>query len=393
MLIKIIMAMLLLTSCQKEKAPVPELSVGDAPVSRSATTSTMTFKVYLDKPSASEVSFDYNLQDGTAKAPDDYTTVSGTVTIQPDQTRTSINVSIPGNPVDLREPNLQFTVQLSKPVNCTLAGTSATGTIITENGIYLPTDNTGYTTPLSYAGYNLVWSDEFSEKVLDTDVWNQETGTGSNGWGNNELEYYTTSTKNTFLSDGNLVIEARKEDMGTTKYTSGRMTTLGKKEFTFGRIDIRAKLPVGKGLWPALWMMGVNVNEVGWPACGETDIMELIGVEPSTVYGTLHWGTPAGHQSKGSDYKLTAGDYSDEFHVFSIIWQQDSISWFVDNNLFFSFKASETGAYEYPFNAPQFFLFNVAVGGNWPGPPDNTTVFPERMFVDYVRVFQKNTGR
>ncbi len=392
MLTKILMVfILIITSCHKENASGPGLSVGDASADRSSTESVMTFRVYLDSPSGKEVSFDYVIQDGTAKAPDDYTPASGTVTLQPDQTKTSFDVIIPGNPVDLRQANLTFTVHLSNPVNCTLAGTEATGTIVTENGTYLPTDNSGYTTPLSYPGYTLVWNDEFNGDALDKEVWNQETGTGSNGWGNNELEFYTSSTKNTFLSEGNLIIEAREEDMGTSKYTSGRMTTMGKKEFKFGRIDIRAKLPVGKGLWPALWMLGANINDVGWPACGETDIMELIGKEPSAVNGTAHWGTSASHQFKGAKYQLAAGNFSDEFHVFSVQWQQDSISWYVDDNLYFKFKASDTGAYDYPFNAPQFFIFNVAVGGNWPGSPDNNTIFPERMFVDYVRVFRQNT--
>ncbi len=385
--------MLIVVSCQKEKDPGPEITVGDASVKRNPVESTMTFKVYLNKPSGGEVSFNYNLQDGTAKAPDDYTSSSGTITIQSDETRSSFDVQIPGNPSDLRQPNLQFTVQLSNPVNCTLGSASATGTIITEDGTYLPTDNAGYTTSSSYPGYTLVWSDEFSGSDLDKDVWNQEIGTGNNGWGNNELEYYTDSPKNTFVSDGNLIIEARKEELGASQYTSGRMTTLGKKEFKFGRIDIRAKLPVGKGIWPALWMLGANINSVGWPVCGETDIMELIGKYPAKVYGTAHWGTSASYQMKGSEYDLATGDFSKEFHVFSIIWKQDSISWYVDDNLFFNFKASETGSYDYPFNAPQFFIFNVAVGGNWPGPPDNTTVFPQRMFVDYVRVFQENTGK
>ena len=393
MLTKLLMGILILTSCQKEKEAGPEITVGDASAQRSSAETTMTFQVYLNKTSGSTVSFDYVLQDGTAKAPGDYTSSSGTITIQPDQAKSSFDVKIAGDPTDLRESNLLFTVQLSNPVNCTLASTSATGTIITENGTYLPTDNTGYSTPVSYTGYTLVWSDEFSGNALDKSVWNQETGTGSNGWGNNELESYTSSTKNTFVSDGNLIIEARQEDMGTSKYTSGRMTTQGKKEFKFGRIDIRAKLPVGKGLWPALWMLGANINDVGWPACGETDIMELIGKEPSSVSGTAHWGTSSSYQQKGSQYILTTGDYSNEFHVFSIEWKQDTISWYVDDNFYFKFKASDTGAYEYPFNAPQFFIFNVAVGGNWPGPPDNSTVFPERMFVDYIRVFQENASR
>jgi beta-glucanase (GH16 family) len=167
------------------------------------------------------------------------------------------------------------------------------------------------------------------------------------------------------------------------------MTTQGKKTFKFGRIDIRAKLPVSKGLWPALWMLGANITSVGWPLCGETDIMELVGTAPSTVVGTLHWGIAGGsHMSKGANYVLSSGDFSKEFHVFSIIWQQNSIQWLIDDQSYLTVNSDYVGSDVYPFNADQFFIFNVAVGGNWPGPPDYTTVFPQRMFVDYVRVFQ-----
>ena len=144
------------------------------------------------------------------------------------------------------QPNLQFTIELSNPKQCTIGTGTATGTIVTEDGAYLPTDNTGYSTPLTYPEYTLAWSDEFAGSALDLNAWNQETGNGSGGWGNNELEYYTNSTKNTFVSNDNLIIEARKELTSGLNYTSGRMTTQGKNTFKFGRINIRAKLPVGK---------------------------------------------------------------------------------------------------------------------------------------------------
>jgi beta-glucanase (GH16 family) len=291
--------------------------------------------------------------------------------------------------MNVRHPNIQFTVKLSNPKFCTLTNSTANGTIITEDGTYLSTDNTGYTTPLTYPGYTLVWSDEFSENNLDLSIWNQETGNGSGGWGNNELESYTGSLKNTFISNGNLIIEARKETIGAFNYTSGRMTTQDKKTFKFGRIDIRAKLPVGKGMWPALWMLGTNISSVGWPACGEIDNMELIGTKPSTVYGTLHWSNAGGsHASKGSDFELPSGDFSNQFHVFSIVWAENNIQWYVDDQKYLDISISDVGAGNYPFNMSQFFIFNVAVGGNWPGSPDNTTEFPQRMFVDYIRVFQ-----
>jgi beta-glucanase (GH16 family) len=266
---------------------------------------------------------------------------------------------------------------------------SAKGTIITENGINFTTDNTGVTTPNIYGGKTLVWSDEFNGTALNTNDWNYEIGNGSGGWGNNELEYYTNSTKNAFVSNGNLIIEARKEPIGGFNYSSARLTTANKKFFTYGRIDIRAKLPKTKGIWPALWMLGTNISSVGWPASGEIDIMELLGHEPTKSYGTLHYGaSSATHGSKGNSYTLSGSTFYDQFHVFSMDWIQDQIKLYVDNNLFLTVNKSDLGSNPYPFNAPFFFIFNVAVGGNWPGGPDATTTFPQRMIVDYVRVFQ-----
>jgi beta-glucanase (GH16 family) len=371
------------------KGSDPGLSIQDASQVRNSSESTMTFHLVLSKPTANTVSVEYALVDGTAISPGDFVSVKGTASIPANQTGTTIDVIIKGDPMNVRHPNTQFTLKLSNPKFCTLTNSTANGTIITEDGTYLSTDNTGYTTPLTYPGYTLVWSDEFSENSLDLSIWNQETGNGSGGWGNNELESYTSSLKNTFISNGNLIIEARKETIGAFNYTSGRMTTQDKKIFKFGRIDIRAKLPVGKGMWPALWMLGTNISIVGWPACGEIDNMELIGTKPSTVYGTLHWSNAGGsHASKGSNFELPSGDYSNQFHVFSIVWAENNIQWYVDDQKYLDISISDVGAGNYPFNANQFFIFNVAVGGNWPGSPDNTTEFPQRMFVDYIRVFQ-----
>jgi beta-glucanase (GH16 family) len=234
----------------------------------------------------------------------------------------------------------------------------------------------------------LAWQDEFTGSTLDGNVWNYETG-NNNGWGNNELEYYTNSPKNTFVSNGNLIIEARKESIGGFNYSSARLTTQNKKSFTYGRVDIRAKLPKGKGIWPALWMLGNNIGTVGWPASGEIDIMELLGQDITKSYGTLHYGaSSATHGSKGTSYTLSTSNFYDQFHVFSMEWKQDQIKLFVDDNLFLTVNKIDLGTSPYPFNAPFFFIFNVAVGGNWPGNPDASTTFPQRMIVDYIRVFQ-----
>lgn len=388
----------LLFACSKsnEAQVVPSVSIQDAVQVRSTTDGVMRFYVNANVKTSKEVSVDYTVVAGTAKSPADIVSASGTLTIPANETQTSVDVQIKGDPTNLRQSNLQFSVVLSNPKSCTLGTSTATGTLVTENGSYLPTDNAGYTTPKSYANYTLVWSDEFSGTSLDQSAWNTEIGNGSGGWGNNELEYYTGSTNNVFVSNGNLIIEARKELVSGFNYTSSRLTTAGKKVFKFGRIDIRAKIPVGKGIWPALWMLGTNIGSVGWPACGEIDIMELIGTSPKTVYGTMHWkgtngnATQNGLNGDNHQYDLPAGDdYSKEFHVFSMVWKQDSIQMYVDDNLYLSFSnQGNVAPANYPFNAEEFFIFNVAVGGNWPGPPDASTVFPQRMFVDYVRVFQ-----
>ena len=388
-----------LSSCKKgsnsdspDPSPVtlPELTMNNMSQPRAATNTTLQFYANLSKASTSQISFNYLVTDGTAISPNDFTPALGTITIPPGKTQAIIDVLISGNPTNLRQNNLQFTVKLSNPKNCTIKTPSVTGTIETENGTYLPTENTGYSTPLTYKGYSLIWSDEFSATTLNTTVWNQEIGNGSSGWGNNELEYYTSSSKNSFLSDGNLIIEARKEAISGFDYTSARLTTQNKKAFKYGRIDIRAKLPVAKGLWPALWMLGSNISSAGWPACGETDIMELIGTFPSRITGTAHWKNAEGaHASNGLNYSLSSGDFSQQFHVFSLIWKKDSMQWLIDDHLYFINTMADVGTGNYPFNADQFFIFNVAVGGNWPGSPDSSTTFPQRMFIDYVRFFQE----
>jgi beta-glucanase (GH16 family) len=239
--------------------------------------------------------------------------------------------------------------------------------------------------------YQLVWQDEFDGTQIDASSWGFDTG--GEGWGNNELEYYTDRPENASVSGGNLVITARKEDYNGRAYTSARMITKGKRSFLYGRADIRAKLPKGQGIWPALWMLGQNIDEVGWPKCGEIDIMELLGHAPDTVYGTVHWGVSENElHSKGDRFVLQTGNFSDDFHVFSVLWEEDSLQILVDDYPYLTITKQEFAANEYPFDKPQYFLFNIAVGGDWPGSPDASTVFPQQMLVDYIRVFQKKIG-
>jgi beta-glucanase (GH16 family) len=386
--------MLALFACSKKNsggdadAIVPVLKVTDVTQSRENANSTYRFYVYLQPAVNKTVTVDYTTIAGTAKANKDFLPAQGKITFQPNQAQAYAEVTIVGD--SLRQEAQQFTVQLSNAVNGTIGAATATGTII-NNGTYLPVSEDGYTTPTTYTGYNLAWSDEFEGKSLSAANWGFETGTGGNGWGNNELEYYTARPENLFLSQGKMVIEARKESYSGKEYTSARVITKAKKEFKFGRIDIRAKLPKGKGVWPALWMLGSNISQVNWPNCGEIDIMEQLGHMPATAYGTLHWGPPGATSSTSTskEYTLPTGDFYEKFHVFTMLWEENSIKLLIDDQQFFSAGSSNVTNTAYPFNSPFFFICNVAVGGNWPGSPDNTTVLPQRLFVDYIRVFQK----
>jgi beta-glucanase (GH16 family) len=245
-------------------------------------------------------------------------------------------------------------------------------------------------------GYKLVWNDEFNGESLDTGKWDYMTGGG--GWGNNELEYYTDRTDNAFIEDTVLVIQALKEDYSGSEYTSARLTTSGKADWTYGRFDIRAKMPFGQGIWPALWMMPSESVYGGWAASGEIDMVEYLGHETNKVYGTLHYGGGwPDNVHTGGSYTLDEGDFTSDFHVFTLEWEPGIMRWYVDGELYLT-QTSETwytdhylGAInEYaPFDQNFHLIFNVAVGGNWPGNPNALTTFPQRMEVDYIRVFEK----
>jgi beta-glucanase (GH16 family) len=251
--------------------------------------------------------------------------------------------------------------------------------------------NTGYISPESYPGYQLVWRDEFEGNSLSSD-WVFDLGDGCPnlcGWGNNELQWYRR--ENVSVENGLLIIKARQENAGGRNYTSSRIKTQGRQSFKFGRVDIRAALPIGQGIWPALWMLGDNIEQVGWPKCGEIDIMEMIGGSANgrdnTVHGTVHWENNGTYANFGGSVTLSNGVFKDNFHVFSIIWDESKIIWLLDNEPYHEIDIRPGGLNA--FRESFFFLFNVAVGGNWPGNPDNSTIFHQQMVVDYVRVFQK----
>ncbi|MCL6219614.1 family 16 glycosylhydrolase [Zunongwangia pacifica] len=226
---------------------------------------------------------------------------------------------------------------------------------------------------------NLVWEEEFDGSTLDTDSWNFETGNGDNGWGNNEKQYYTA--ENVVVSDGTLKINAIAESTNGFDYSSARITTMDKQEFKYGRVEVRAKLPEESGTWPAIWMLGSNFAEVGWPASGEIDIMEHVGNDLGRVLGTLHMPGNSGGEgiSKGTDVENVAS----EFHTYTLEWTADHILFAVDNVVFHEYKNNA----ETPFNQPFFLILNVAMGGTLGGEIDPNFT-QDTMEVDYVKVFQ-----
>ncbi len=248
--------------------------------------------------------------------------------------------------------------------------------------------------PIMLSGqcYELVWAEEFNYRGLpDPETWTPLTG--GDGFGNNEAQYYTLNdTDNVYVNDSLLVITALEEDYGGRSYTSARIDTRDKFSFQYGKIEARMKLPYGQGIWPAFWIMGQNIGEVGWPACGETDIMEMIGGNDreNTVYGTVHWDHNGDHASYGGSYTLDSGIFADTFHVFSVEWTTDFIKWYVDDKQYhvIDIRGAELSEFHQDF----FILLNLAVGGIWPGYPDETTVFPQKLEVDYIRVYKSSSN-
>lgn len=246
-------------------------------------------------------------------------------------------------------------------------------------------------------GWLLAWHDEFDGPAgspPNPTRWGHDIG--GHGWGNNEWQYYTDSTANAALDGaGALVITATTAPTGTLqcwygpcKHTSARLLTKGKFEFTYGRVEARIRIPGGQGIWPAFWMLGNDIDAVSWPACGEIDIMENIGREPTTVHGTIHGPGYSGANGLGGGFTLTQ-PFSSTYHVFAVEWEPDVIRWYVDSTLYHTRTVADLPAgAAWVFDHPFFILLNVAVGGNWPGYPDATTAFPQHMWIDYVRVYQ-----
>jgi beta-glucanase (GH16 family) len=230
----------------------------------------------------------------------------------------------------------------------------------------------------------LVWEENFDGKDLDFNVWNLDLGDGCPdlcGWGNNEAQVYTNA--NYKVENGFLSLVAKKLDDG---YTSTRINSKNKKEFLYGKIEVRAKLPLGKGLWPAFWMLGKNINEVGWPACGEIDILEYVGREPNKIFTTLH--TQDSHGNSKNTRKDEIKGIEEGFHTYAIDWSHKSIAFYIDDQHFYTFEPEEITPEIWPFDQPFYLLLNLAVGGNFGGHDIDDSIFPKEFVIDYIRVYQ-----
>lgn len=240
------------------------------------------------------------------------------------------------------------------------------------------------------AEWELVWADEFDGNSVDSVKWSFEIGDGcptTCGWGNEELEYYRA--QNATVSDGILTITAKEESFGGRDYTSARLITMSKADWEYGRFEARILLPVGQGLWPAFWLLGSDIATVGWPACGEIDIMEYRGQEPTVVSGALHGPGYSGGGALGGRFDLGKG-FPENFHVFAVEWEGDHITWLVDDTVYRSLTPSALPADgRWVFDHPFFLILNLAVGGDFVGPPDASTAFPQLMRVDWVRVYRR----
>ena len=373
-------------SCNNEnKDNLPSVSIASVEILEGNSNNNLEITLILTNAVDYDLSVDVRTVDGTAMKDKDYTDLYEVVIFSAGQEQSSFNIEILGD--DTPEDNEIFSIILENPLNVNIDNSTATVTIINDDAHIFSIPETGYSTPETYEGMSLVWSDEFDVSTVNTSNWTFEIGTGTWGWGNNELQYYQED--NTSIIDGNLVIEARRQTLESSNYTSSRLITRDKKSFRYGRVDIRAVMPEGQGIWPALWMLGSNHQQVGWPTCGEIDIMEMIGGgdgRDNVLRGTAHW-NQGGTVSYGQAY-TNESNLSEEYHVYSIMWDEQNIRWYFDDINFntMDITPAELSAFHNNF----YFIINVAVGGEWPGNPDNTTFFPQWMIVDYIRVFQEN---
>jgi glycosyl hydrolase family 16 len=254
----------------------------------------------------------------------------------------------------------------------------------TGDSINVSQEVTIFVTPDSFS--TLIFSDEFDVAgSLDSSKWNYDIGKGNNGWGNGESQYYTNRTDNVIIEDGFLKIIAKKETYQGSEYTSTRIKTQGKFDFTYGKVEVRAKLPEGGGTWPAIWMLGSNITTVGWPACGETDIMEHVGNNQGTVQSAMH--TPSSYGNTVNKGAIYEDDVSTTFHVYAVKWTSEKMEFSMDDEVFYIYNPSTKNNTTWPFDANQFIILNVAMGGSFGGAIDSNFT-QSTMEIDYVRVYQ-----
>ena len=394
--VTIFLLFVILTGCSKGQKnsgneTIPKLSFEDISVAEGTNAANNAeIKLVLDHAYSKQVTINYTTIEATAKAGQDFLAATNqSISFQPNETEKKIVVAIITD--DLKEGDEVFQVRVENPVNVVLLKTTAAVTLRNDD-TKISFNNAGFDAPTSYPGYTLAWSDEFNGNTLDGTSWSAETGDGCPGvcgWGNNELQYYLAPPNNLFFQDGKMIIEAKSESYGGKNYTSSRIKTQSKKSFKYGRVDIRAILPKGKGIWPAFWMLPQENVFGGWPRSGEIDIMELVGSEPSKAAATVHYGPGPGSIYINKSYTLSGSTFNDAFHVFSMEWQQDIMKFYVDNILYATINKADLGSNNYPFNESFYFLINMAVGGNLPGSPDATTIFPQWLIVDYIRMYQQ----
>ena len=316
---------------------------------------------------------------------------------------------IPGSTGDLASSSSSSSVVTSDPSNVipgsssgvVPGGSDATPTSSTTVEEYssssvAATDDSPSDTPTDPAAF---WSEDFQGDALDLNTWSYEIGTGEWGWGNNEQQYYTDRAENVYVKDGYLHIRAALETDAATiannfsgkKYTSARIVTKGKFDFAYGTIEARIALPVGKGIWPAFWMLGANIDDASWPLCGEVDIIEAVNDE-SVVYGTHHWS----HEGQHAEYGNSTREYYGtsypmditEFHIYKTVWNEKSIAMYVDDFKYQEIGIEDASGEMGTFHKNFFFILNVAVGGQWPGFDIDDSQFPNEMIVDYIRVYK-----
>ena len=388
--IKLLFLLFFISCNSSDSVPVktPYITIHDLNTIEGNNNKIIDFEISLSESFSEDIVLKYFTEDASAFQDLDYIKRENQIIIPAGKTNVSIPLEIVSD--NIKEGDEVFRIRFESIDNVNFNQTKAIISINNDD-VDLPYGNEDYTTPKVYEGWKLTWEDEFDGAEINKDWWVHEIGNGDSGWGNNELQFYTEAPENSRVENGNLVIEARNDSWNGHKYTSARLVTKEKKSFGYSRIDIRAKLPFGQGIWPALWMLGDNIEQVGWPACGEIDIMEMIGNYPSTSHATVHFGTDfSSHKYSGKSYNISGEIFNDRFHVFSVVREVNQMWFYVDDILIFEFETNDTEGMSYPFNQNYFLVLNVAIGGNWPGNPDETTQFSQLMIVDYIRVFEKN---